>query len=152
MTTLVEKAPASATSSRWENARRGFYRFRNSWLSIAGLLIVGALFVIAVIGPSIVPYPEHVAGGVATSARFESPSAMHWFGTNELGQDVFSLVIAGSQISLLAGLAVVIVGALVGTAVGAIAGYFGGWTDEVLMRSVSDPRYGCCRCAGPWHR
>jgi peptide/nickel transport system permease protein len=134
MTTLVEKAPASATSARWENARRGFYRFRNSWLSIAGLLIVGALFVIAVIGPSIVPYPEHVAGGVATSARFESPSATHWFGTNELGQDVFSLVIAGSQISLLAGLAVVVVGALVGTAVGAIAGYFGGWTDEVLMR------------------
>ena len=77
---------------------------------------------------------EHVAGGVATSARFEPPSAMHWFGTNELGQDVFSLVIAGSQISLLAGFAVVIVGALLGTVVGAIAGYFGGWTDEVLMR------------------
>jgi len=134
MTTLVEKAPASATSSRWENARRGFYRFRNSWLSITGLLIVLGLFVIAVIGPAIVPYPEHVSGSVATAARFEPPSAAHWFGTNELGQDVFSLVVAGSQISLLAGLAVVVVGAVVGTIVGAVAGYFGGWTDEILMR------------------
>jgi peptide/nickel transport system permease protein len=56
------------------------------------------------------------------------------FGTNELGQDMLSLVIAGTRVSLFAGLAVVVLGALVGTIVGAVAGYFGGWTDDILMR------------------
>jgi peptide/nickel transport system permease protein len=134
MTSMVGNIPSRATSSRWENARRSFYRFRKSWLSIVGLVIVLALFVIAVIAPIIVPYPEHVAGSVSTGARFDPPSAAHLFGTNELGQDVFSLVVAGSRISLFAGLAVVVAGALFGTLVGAIAGYFGGWTDETLMR------------------
>ncbi|MGV2442318.1 ABC transporter permease, partial [Bacillus atrophaeus ATCC 9372] len=57
-----------------------------------------------------------------------------WFGTNEVGQDVFSLTLAGTRISLLAGMAVVLVGAGVGVLAGAIAGFFGGWVDEVLMR------------------
>lgn len=55
-------------------------------------------------------------------------------GTNELGQDVLSLVLGGARISLFAGLAVVLLAATVGTALGAIAGYLGGWTDELLMR------------------
>ena len=81
------------------------------------------------------PYPDHVAGG--DRHRGAVPGRRRratWFGTNELGQDVFSLVIAGTRVSLFAGLAVVVLGALVGTIVGAVAGYFGGWTDDILMR------------------
>ena len=79
----------------------------------------------AVLGPLIVPHPEHVAGGVSTAPRFQPAlRARAWFGTNELGQDVFSLVVAGSRISLLAGLAVVVIGAVVGTLVGARRGLF----------------------------
>jgi peptide/nickel transport system permease protein len=89
---------------------------------------------VAVVGPFFVPHPEHVAGGVSTAQRFRPPSAQAWFGTNELGQDVFSLVVAGSRISLLAGLAVVVIAAIVGAFIGAVAGYFGRWIDEVLMR------------------
>lgn len=126
--------PASATMARLEAWRRGFYRFRRSTLSVIGLAICLSLLLVAIFGPYLVPYPEHVAGGIATRARFLAPSARHWFGTNELGQDVFSLVIAGARISLLCGLAVVAIGAVVGTIVGALAGYFGGWVDEVLMR------------------
>ena len=114
--------------------RRAMYRFGHSWLSIAGLVIVVALILTAVLGPALVPYPEHVAGAIRTAARFQPPSSRAWFGTNEVGQDVFSLTVAGSRVSLLAGLGVVLLGAAIGTLVGAVAGYAGGWVDEALMR------------------
>ncbi len=128
------KVPGSRAASRIEAWKRGLYRFRGSMLSIVGLVICLLLLFLAIAGPWLAPYPEHVAGGIATKSRFLPPSAKHWFGTNELGQDVLSLVLAGARISLLSGLAVVAIGASVGTFVGAIAGYFGGWTDEILMR------------------
>jgi peptide/nickel transport system permease protein len=130
----IERAPESAWMARREAWKRGLYRFRRSTLSVVGLAICVVLLVIAIVGPYVVPYPEHVAGGIATRARFQPPSLRHWFGTNELGQDVFSLVIAGARISLLCGLAVVAIGTVAGSIVGAVAGYFGGWVDEVLMR------------------
>jgi peptide/nickel transport system permease protein len=122
------------SSARWQAWRRGFYRFRQSWLSIAGLVIVLALFVLAIAAPAIVPYPEQVTGAIDTGARFQPPSLAHLFGTNELGQDVLTLTLAGARISLIAGVAVVLIGALVGTLAGAVAGYVGGWVDEIIMR------------------
>lgn len=92
------------------------------------------MILIALFAPWLAPRPDHVAGAVEAAARFKPPSATNWFGTNEVGQDVLSLVIAGSRVSLLAGLAVVTMGALIGAAIGSIAGYFGGWIDEALMR------------------
>jgi peptide/nickel transport system permease protein len=114
--------------------RRAAYRFRQSPLSLVGLVMVAALLVLAVAGPWVAPWPDHVAGRVSTLARFAPPSLAFPFGTNELGQDILSLVLAGARVSILAGLAVVVLGAVVGTMVGAVAGYAGGWTDEVLMR------------------
>lgn len=126
--------PKRTQSARLENWSRAFYRFRQSGLSMIGLAIVIALVLIAIFAPWIVPHPEQVVGGTNTAARFQPPSASAWFGTNELGQDIFSLVLVGSQVSLFSGLAVVFIAVVVGTVVGAIAGYFGGWIDEVLMR------------------
>lgn len=114
--------------------RRAVYRFGQSRLSLVGLALSSLVLAMALLGGLLAPYPEHVAGGIATGARFAPPSLAHPFGTNELGQDVLSLVLAGARVSVLAGLAVVLLGALVGTALGAIAGYAGGWTDEILMR------------------
>jgi peptide/nickel transport system permease protein len=99
-------------------------------------VIILVLFFLAIGGTMLVPYPGDVAGAVHTALRFHPPSAQHIFGTNEFGQDVFTLVIAGSRISLFAGAAVVVLGALVGVVLGAIAGYVGGWVDEVCMRVV----------------
>lgn len=121
-------------SPRRRLAAAAFYRFRQSWLSVTGLLIVVALFLLALIGPGFVPYPDHVLGGIDPVMRFLPPSGDHWFGTNELGQDVFSLVVAGARISLFCGFAIVIIGAVVGTIIGSIAGYFGRWIDELFMR------------------
>jgi peptide/nickel transport system permease protein len=116
--------------------RRGFARFRQSPLSGPGLVVVVLLVGIALVGPALAPFPQDITGTVHTAMRFRGPDAAHWFGTNELGQDIFSLVLAGARISLLSGLAVVAIGALVGVLLGAVAGFFGGWLDEALMRLV----------------
>ena len=123
--------PAAAGSEAWQ---RGFYRLRQSWLSLAGLVLVLLLLLIALAGSWMAPYPEHITGGINTAMRFKPPSSAHWMGTNELGQDVLSLVLGGARTSLLTGMAVVLVAALVGTLIGALAGFLGGWTDELLMR------------------
>ena len=119
---------------RREAWRRGWYRLRQSSLSLVGLVLVLALLFIAAAGPALAPFPQHITGSIDTAMRFKPPSAAHWMGTNELGQDVLSLVLGGARISLFAGLAVVLLAAAVGTLVGAVAGYVGGWTDELLMR------------------
>jgi peptide/nickel transport system permease protein len=124
----------SATIAGNEGLRRGLYRFRQSSLSVVGAAIVAFLIVVALIGPPMVPFPDHVRGAVATALRFQPPSGAHWFGTNELGQDVFSLTVAATRVSLFAGLAVVVIGTLIGTTIGGIAGFAGGWLDNALMR------------------
>lgn len=129
--TEIEREPRAASK-----LKRVFYRFSQSWLSVLALFVILALFTAAIAGPSFVPYPDDVAGAVHTALRFQPPSMRHLFGTNEFGQDVFSLVIAGSRVSLFAGAAVVTLGAVVGIVIGAIAGYAGGWTDELSMRVV----------------
>lgn len=115
-------------------ARRGFHRFRRNGLSIVGLMLVACLVVIALIGPMLVPHPDHVTGMVNAADRLQPPSSRYWFGTTDLGQDILSLVIAGARISLLCGIAVVAFASVVGSLIGGIAGYLGGWVDEVLMR------------------
>lgn len=135
MTTHAPGAVAAPPqSARMENWSRAFYRFRQSWLSVIGLALVIILIILAIIAPYIVPHPDQVRGATDTAMRFRPPSAEAWFGTNALGQDMFSLVLVGSRVSLLSGLAVVAIAIVVGSVIGAVAGYFGGWIDEILMR------------------
>ncbi|WP_290686479.1 MULTISPECIES: ABC transporter permease [unclassified Haematobacter] len=117
-----------------DRLRRALFRFRQSKLSVIGALLVAAVVFLTLFGPWLAPYPEHVAGGVDTAARFLPPSLTHPFGTNELGQDVLSLVMAGTTVSVLAAFSVVLIGTIIGTLIGAVAGFAGGWIDEALMR------------------
>ena len=112
----------AALSARREAWRRAVYRFGRSGLSVTGLVLVLLLLFLSIFGPWLAPYPEHITGSISTASRFGPPSAKHWFGTNEMGQDVLSLVLGGARVSVLAGLAVVLLGAAVGTVVGAVAG------------------------------
>ena len=70
------------------------------------------------------------------SARFLTPSAEHWFGTDGLGRDIFSRVVYGARISLVVGITVVLVSAVIGIFIGAIAGFHGGWVDKFLSGYV----------------
>lgn len=66
--------------------------------------------------------------------RLQGPRLNHWFGTDQLGRDILSRVLYGGRLSLPAGLMVVVVAGIVGTVVGALAGFIGGWFDELIMR------------------
>lgn len=134
MTDINNIEATSAEVPRHDKLRRALFRFSQSKLSILGAVLVSVVLFFTLFGAMLAPYPEHVAGGLDTSARFVSPSWAHPFGTNELGQDVLSLVMAGTTVSVLAGFSVVLIGSVIGTLVGSIAGFAGGWGDEILMR------------------
>ncbi len=134
MTDSVQTPRTEPVRHRDDRLRRALFRFSQSKLSMIGAAIVAVVLFFAVFGTVLAPFPGHVAGAVDTANQFQAPSAAHLFGTNELGQDVLSLVMAGTTVSVLAGFGVVLIGSVIGTPVGAVAGFVGGWTDEGLMR------------------
>jgi peptide/nickel transport system permease protein len=109
------------------NALREFLRSSAlaRWASLLTLLLV-----LAAITAPLIAHGDPTAQNLP--ARLEAPGIAHWMGTDELGRDVFSRVVYGARISLLVGICVVAGGGLVGLAIGAIAGYFGGWLDNIL--------------------
>jgi peptide/nickel transport system permease protein len=105
--------------------------WRRSPLTVAGLVLISLLALIAVSAPLIAPANPLKQ---VLSTRLKPPSAAHWLGTDQLGRDVLSRMIYGARISLVIGIVVVGLAASVGTFVGLVAGYAGGWLDEGLMR------------------
>ena len=118
--------------SQWELFRRRFLRHK---LAVAAMGVLVVLYVLAIFAHQIARFPLNppLTGKVLLEAR-HGPSLKHWFGTDELGRDVFTRIIYAGRISLEIGLFVALVSTLVGTAVGAIAGYMGGLIDNLLMR------------------
>jgi peptide/nickel transport system permease protein len=114
--------------SRWRLAWRAL---RRSNAALIGVLIIVAWLLIALFVPHLAPY-QPAAQDLAH--RLQSPSALHWFGTDELGRDVFSRVLYGARISMPLGVVVVALSVIVGTVVGGISGYIGGTIDEIIMR------------------
>jgi peptide/nickel transport system permease protein len=98
-----------------------------------GAAIVLLTVIGAIIAPWAVPYDP---AGQELALRLERPSFEHPFGLDELGRDIFSRVLAGARISLFVGLTVVGISSLVGVLLGSIAGYFGGWLDDVISRTI----------------
>lgn len=94
-------------------------------------LAVAVLIGIALLAPVLAPY---AMDGLDLANRRAAPSFAHWFGTDELGRDLFTRVLYGARVSLAIGLVSAAVSVSIGTAVGAIAGYAGRWIDDLLMR------------------
>ncbi|MDJ1432882.1 nickel transporter permease [Halostagnicola sp. A-GB9-2] len=102
-------------------------------LNIAGLAIVGTLVIAAVFGPLVAPY-DPAAQDVPN--RLQGPSLAHPFGTDQLGRDIFSRLLYGARLSLGIAVLVTAIRLVLGTTIGVLAGYAGGWIDELLMRLV----------------
>jgi peptide/nickel transport system permease protein len=117
-----------------DQRRRAIRRFRQSPLSMAGLAIIVVLLAIALVGPLFVPYPKDATGAINIREKLDPPTLTHLFGTDQVGRDVFTRVIVGARVSLLAGLVVIALALTIGTVLGAIAGFFGGRTSETIMR------------------
>jgi glutathione transport system permease protein len=107
-------------------------RFLHQTTAMVAFFIIVLLFVLSIIGPSIVPYdlakPDY-------NAILQSPSTTHWLGTDEFGRDILSRIVSGARISLSVSLSSVLVGSVIGTIFGLTAGYYGGKYDALVMRS-----------------
>jgi peptide/nickel transport system permease protein len=108
--------------------------FRRDPLAAIATLIILAVVVGAIFAPIIAPYPEQGDGVPDISNKFQPPSREHLMGTDNLGRDVLSRILYGAKISITMGVLIVTIGLIIGLPLGAIAGYFGGWTDELIMR------------------
>lgn len=111
-----------------------FRVFRTDWLAALGFGIIVLIVVLAAFGHWIAPFPQQGLGVTDAPARNLAPSVAHWFGTDQLGRDMLSRVVMGTRPALVVSVVVVACAALIGVPLGAIAGYRGGWVDNVLMR------------------
>jgi len=126
--------PAQAAMQNQENWQKGVRRFLSNPLSVVGLAILLLLLIIAFLAPQIVPFPEDAEGNMRALDRLKAPGAPYWFGTDKVGRDIFSRVLMGTGLALQVGIVIILLASTIGVTIGAIAGYFGGTTDDILMR------------------
>jgi peptide/nickel transport system permease protein len=106
-------------------------RLRKNRLAVVALIILVLIILLAVSAPLIAPYPYTQQDSLAPYA---GSSAAHLLGTDKLGRDVMSRLLIGARQSLEMGVVAVAIAATIGITIGAIAGYYGGWTDNLCMR------------------
>ncbi len=114
--------------------RLAAWHLSRSFASMLGLVLVTAIVLLALLGPWIVPYPDDVAGSVSLINKLKPPSAAHWFGTDEVGNDILTRVIIGARLSLLVGIGITFAAAAIGVPLGILAGTAGGAVRETIMR------------------
>lgn len=119
---------------RIKSFRESLYLIARNKLSLTALIILVILIVGALLAPYIIPYPEDLADATHTQIKLQAPSLEHLMGTDELGRDIFSRVVYGARVSLSAALAAVGLSLVIGIPLGAVAGSFGGWVDNLIMR------------------
>ncbi len=135
---MASSIPESATSShagpvtapRPQTWRLVWRTLRNP-LSLAGLMIISLLIMVALIAPAIAPYDPLKTD---TISRLQPPSRDHFLGTDQLGRDILSRIVYGSRISLRIAILVAAVALAIGAPMGIVSGYFRGRTDDLLMR------------------
>jgi peptide/nickel transport system permease protein len=110
--------------------------FRGSFSSMLGLGLVAAFLLLAAFGPYVVPYPADVSGALDLSHRLEPPSWQHWFGTDEMGADIFTRIVVATRTSLEIGLMITGVATVIGVPLGIVAAYRGGAIREAVMRAT----------------
>ena len=113
-------------------ARAATRRFLRHRLALIGLVLVGSITLLASLGPFVLPDPFFA--DFLTHPPPAPPSAGHLLGTDTSGRDVLARVVLGARTSLIVGFGAVTIYVLIGTIIGVLAGYFGGWVDQVLMR------------------
>lgn len=127
-------APAPYRRREW---RRAFDSLVTSRWALLGMLILFVVTVIAIFGPWFAPFDPNRQNIMTRLLEPLSPGAngmTYWLGSDQLGRDVLSRLLYGARVSLLVGVAAIVVGGTLGTVAGLVSGYFGGWIDDVIMR------------------
>ena len=118
--------------SQWQLAAR---RFRRHKLALIGTAIFGFMLLVAIVAPIVAPFETLNYPG-AIKPGGDAPSLSHLFGTDRDGRDVFGMVINGARISMAVGIFSTLIAGFLGVLLGSIAGFFGGFVDNVIMRVV----------------
>ena len=118
---------------KWNSFKESMYLLARNKLSLLAFAIIILLVLSAIFAPVIVLYPEDVYS-THIEQKLEAPSSEHIMGTDELGRDVFSRLVYGARVSISTALIAVGVALVIGIPLGALAGTFGGWVDNVIMR------------------
>lgn len=127
---MLADAPLPRRKSRALAILRGLLR---DPVGCTALVILTVVLLMALTAPLIA---QHEPLFQDRRAVLKPPSLAHWFGTDDIGRDVFARVLYGTRISLLVGLLVVAITMVIGGLIGMISGYFGGWTDMIIQRIV----------------
>jgi len=134
--------PRNSTWTRWKEERESqirnlkfmVYTLGRSPLSVIGFCFVSIFLIVALIGPMIISYPGDITGALHMDQKLKPPSSTHPFGTDEVGRDIYSRVIMGTRLSFQIGLIIIFIAMGIGVPLGIIAGYVGGWLNEIIMR------------------
>ncbi len=128
---LMTPAPQSTTQARCQRAYLGWLSFRRNPIAMTGLIIIVTLVTMAIFAPLLT-----ATNGLdpVLDQRLLPASSEHWFGTDQLGRDIYDRVVWGSRITLYIVALVSIIVVPIGLLIGTVAGYVGGWVDNVLMR------------------
>jgi peptide/nickel transport system permease protein len=122
---------AGARLPRGQRLRRGLAA---NPLMLVGGLMCALIVAVAVFAPLLAPFPADAGSATHPFTVLRPPSAQHWFGTDNVGRDVYSRVLYGARISPLIAVLVLLLACAIGIPLGVAAGYFGGWLDEAIMR------------------
>ncbi len=129
---IVSKSMNKVTKVKKQSElRRVLHQMRKNKLAMLGLIIFLAELLLVALAPLISPY-DYAAMDIM--AIQQGPSYAHLLGTDELGRDILSRILYGGRYSITMGLLSVLISTSVGMTIGAIAGYFGGWVDNIIMR------------------
>jgi peptide/nickel transport system permease protein len=120
-------------TERSRRVRRTIWLLSRSFSSMLGLGLVTLFLILAVFGPWIVPFPGDGTGNVDMNNMLQPPGTTHWFGTDEMGNDILSRVVLGTRTSLQIGLIITFGAAVIGVPLGVISGYLGGRVRSAIM-------------------
>jgi len=129
----LEFASAEAAPARPSAGRILWKRLRRNGLSLAALVVLGAIALAAAAAPLLLPYDPNAPDA---AAALEPPSRRHWLGTDLYGRDQLTRIVYAGRVDLLIALGATAAALSAGAALGAVAGYRGGWVDQLVMRSV----------------
>ncbi|NCB04983.1 MAG: ABC transporter permease [Clostridia bacterium] len=128
-------APAGKAKSRKNSQLREIWRrLKKNKAAMIGLVIILIMALGAIFADLIVPYETVIKQN--GQERLQPPSAQHIFGTDGFGRDVFARILHGARVSLTIGLATTFFSLIIGGLLGAAAGYYGGWIDDLIMRTM----------------
>ena len=121
-------------NSRFAETGLMWQAFKRDRLSLGSLILILVIVGACIFAPILTKYPEQGKGLPNLSERLQAPSPAHILGTDDLGRDLLARILYGGRPSLSLGFLVVLVACLIGTPLGMIAGYFGGWLGQLIMR------------------